>query len=53
MPFEPEETSKVNGWMGSFRSESVPEYSTSGCMKFESEEAGKGKAVEAAVVTSP
>jgi hypothetical protein len=52
MSFEPEVTSKVNEWVGSFRGESVPESSTPVRMKFESEEAGKGKAIKAAVVMS-
>jgi hypothetical protein len=53
MSFEPEETSKLNEWLGSFCGESVLESSREGRMNVESEEAGKGKAIEAAVVTSP
>jgi hypothetical protein len=46
MSFEPEETSKVNEWLGSFWGESVPESSKVGHVKFEGEEVGNGKAID-------
>jgi hypothetical protein len=45
MSFEPEETSNVNEWLGSFWGESVPESSKAGRVKLEGEEAGNGKAI--------
>jgi hypothetical protein len=47
MSFETQETTKVDEWLGSIRGESVPEYLPVRRMKFEGEEAGNGKAIEA------